>query len=117
MGLVIQVMTNSREKITDTVRRMRDNDIACQMVLRFQNDPDAIHHPTSHAASRVRELARRVIEENRLPRTVGEWIAVVLHHEQRRQVEEMRRRAHEEAQIAYDKAKLWLQIIDKTVAV
>lgn len=108
-------MTNTQEKITDTLRRMRDNDFACQMVLRFQQNPDAIHHPTDHAASRVRELAQRVFEENRFPQTIGEWIAIVLHSEQRRQVEQMCRRAREEAQVAYVKAERWLKLIDNEI--
>lgn len=107
-------MTNSNKNTDETIQRMKDNDAACRLVFRFQQNPNAIYDMTNHTANRVRELANCVIREGRLPRTVGEWIAVTLHHEQRRQVEKMRRRAREDAQIAYIKAERWLKIIDNT---
>ena len=105
-------MSQSRETATDTVRRMKENDIARQMVMRYQQDPNCIHHPTNRHAQDVRRLYERVNHNNHLPQTVGEWIAFVLHHGSQLDVAEMRRQAREEGQVAYMSTLNWLQLID-----
>lgn len=105
--------TSASENSTETIRRMQDNDIACRVLFRYKADPDTLHNRKDIANRRVIALMERVLKENRLPQTVGEWIAVVLHRGTDPQTQAMRQQAESEAQAAYNKALRWLCLLDR----
>lgn len=95
---------------------MKDDDIARQMVLRYQQDPTALNDPGSVRAKRVLEIANMIVEQKRLPKTIGEWLSVVLHYGGEPLVQQMRLNAKRGSQASYMQAKQWLDIIDRVRA-
>ncbi len=107
-------MVKIKEPISSTIRRMQDDEIACQMVLHYQRDPAFLHDKDSRRARLVLALADRVLDEDRMPLTVGEWVSVVMHYGHMHPVIEMRAEAAEAAQASYIQAERWLKLIDET---
>ncbi len=105
-----------KESMGTTIRRMRDDDVACQMVMRYMRDFAAINERHSSRAKLVLGMANRVLDENRLPQTIGEWISVVLHYGHMHPVLEMRTQAAEAAQASYVQAERWLVMVDEAHA-
>lgn len=102
-----------KNSTTTTIRTMKDDDIACQMVLRYQQDPNCLYELHSFRASRVAELADKVFVSQRLPQTVGEWVSVVLHYGTHANVVDMRKQARQQSQGSYLRAERWLRLIDR----
>jgi len=103
---------NAQSNITTTVRQLQDDDIACQMVLRTQQNPQALHDPQSARAQRVHEMANQVIREGRMPNTVGEWVSVVLVYRHMPEVQQMVTDACSTMQVSYVQAERWLKLIN-----
>lgn len=111
-GLSLLFM-KSKYVATTAIRRMKDDDIARQMVLRYQQNPASLNDPNSARAKRVLELANGVMNQRRLPQTVGEWLSVVLHYGEQPMIKQMRASAERAAQFSYVQAQRWLDIVDR----
>ncbi|MEO0562808.1 MAG: hypothetical protein AAF125_11885 [Chloroflexota bacterium] len=103
-----------RQAQTDKIKLLRRDDLAKQLVLRFQQDPTVLDTTDSNPALReMRSLCQRVLEEARLPDQIAEWIAVGLYIPNTKQLTALCNEAQASGEVSYVQSEQWLRIINE----
>lgn len=97
---------------TTTVRKLKEDDLARQTVLRYQRNQHVLGEDDL-AIRIVRTLAEKTWNEQTLPQTIGAWLALILYYGHTSQVAAMRQIAIKQAQATYIQAHTWLAILDE----
>lgn len=103
----------AKSNATTTIHTMQDDDITCQMVLRYQSDPNCLYEANSFRATRILEIADEVMTTRRMPKTLGEWLAIAMHYGSHPHFLTMRDEAQHIRQGSYLRAERWLRLIDR----
>ena len=102
-----------RRDSTTTMKQMQQDDLAKQAVLRYQSDPNLIN-TARHPFPLIRPLADKVLQENRQPETIAEWLALIMFHGREPRVRLIRQQAENDLQAVYMQAQRWLELVDNS---
>lgn len=99
---------------TDTIRRLRRDDLATTAVMRYQQDPELLDRDISKnpVLGMLKALADTSLKHGERPTSVAEWIALVLFAADNPAVLNLRETASKDADAVFVQAERWLELID-----
>jgi hypothetical protein len=99
---------------TDTIHRLKTDDLAKMAVMRLQRDPELLSQSDRNIALKnLAVLADDLFESLTMPNSIAGWIALVLFHGETTDVNELRLHAQQRSDGSYIQAETWLRMIDQ----
>lgn len=105
---------SKKASTTDTIARLKANDLAKMAVMRLQRDPSLLEHVDKNPAlTNLAVMAEDLFESGTMPASIADWIALVLFYGDNPHVVALREVAQQRAEGAYFQAETWLRLIDQ----